>query len=115
MHYVVPLVYLIDWLTFNTPAGMNQEERLTEELQMKHAMYIAEVNARIQDREVMGSMVSLAESDPSCPDELVFKLRDFLERSAQTGMDVDDEHHGSKQGAVGYRRMSMMFKGLFDN
>jgi hypothetical protein len=93
-----------------------QEERLTEELQMKHAMYISEVNARIQDREVMGSMVSLAESDPSCSDELVFKLRDFLERSAQTGMDVDDEQHGDqKHGSGGYRRMSMMFKGLFDN
>jgi hypothetical protein len=81
---------------------------------MKHAMYIAEVNARIQDREGMGSMVSLAESDPSCPDDLVFKLRDFLERSAQTGMGVDGEQPGEKQGAASYRRMSLMFKGLFD-
>jgi hypothetical protein len=78
---------------------------------MKHAMYIAEVNARIQDREVMGSMVSLAESDPNCPDDIVFKLRDLLERSAQTGMVEED---AQKQGPAGYRRMSMMFKGLFD-
>jgi len=79
---------------------------------MKHAMYIAEVNARIQDREVMGSMVSMAESDPNCPDELVFRLRDLLEKSAQTGM-VEDQSP-QKQGAAGYRRMSMMLKGLFD-
>lgn len=78
---------------------------------MKHAMYIAEVNARIQDREVMGSMVSMAESDPNCPDELVFSLRDLLEKSAQTGM--VDEGGSGKQGAS-MRRMSMMFKGLFD-
>ena len=81
---------------------------------MKHAMYIAEVNARIQDREVMGQMVGMAESDPNCPDELVFKLRDLLERSAQTGM-VEDERGGdSTKGAAGYKRMATMFKGLFD-
>jgi len=79
---------------------------------MKHAMYIAEVNARIQDREVMGSMVSMAESDPNCPDELVFRLRDLLEKSAQTGM-VDEDPH-KPNGGKGYGRMSMMFKGLFD-
>ena len=94
-----------------------KEERLAEELQMKHAMYIAEVNARIQDREVMGNMVSLAEADPNCPDELVFKLRDLLERSAQTGM-VDEGPEGSggggKQGNASYKRVSSMFKGLFD-
>jgi chromosome segregation ATPase len=91
-----------------------KEERLAEELQMKHAMYIAEVNARIQDREVMGSMVSLAEADPNCPDELVFKLRDLLERSAQTGMVDEGGGGGGKQGNASYRRVSSMFKGLFD-
>jgi len=95
----------------NIKKSVLKEERLTEELQMKHAMYIAEVNARIQDREVMGSMVSFAESDPNCPDELVFKLRDLLEKSAQTGM-VDDDP--GKQGAAAYRRVSTMFRGLFD-
>jgi len=90
-----------------------KEERLTEEIQMKHAMYIAEVNARIQDREVMGQMVSLAESDPNCPDQLVFHLRDLLEKSAQTGM-VDEDPNQRQQGQPGYKRMSMMFKGLFD-
>jgi hypothetical protein len=92
---------------------MFQEERLNEELQMKHAMYIAEVNARIQDREVMANMVSIAESDPDCPDDVVFKLRDFVDKSAQTGM-VDEGDSPSKAGAAGMRRMSMMFKGLFD-
>mmetsp|Transcript_50054 Transcript_50054/g.64134 ORF Transcript_50054/g.64134 Transcript_50054/m.64134 type:complete len:1151 (-) Transcript_50054:283-3735(-) len=89
-----------------------KEERLNEELQMKHAMYIAEVNARIQDREVMANMVSMAESDPDCPDDLVFKLRDFVDKSAQTGM-VDEGDSPSKQGTAA-RRMTMMFKGLFD-
>jgi cell division protein FtsB len=99
----------------NIKKSVLKEERLAEELQMKHAMYIAEVNARIQDREVMGSMVSMAESDPNCPDELVFKLRDLLEKSAQTGMvDEDPGGGGKREGGKGYNRMSMMFKGLFD-
>ena len=78
---------------------------------MKHAMYIAEVNARIQDREVMGSMVSLAEAESGCPDELVFKLRDLLEKSAQTGMVAEED---PQKSGGGYKRMSTMFKGLFD-
>jgi len=92
-----------------------KEERLKEELQMKQAMYIAEVNARLQDRQVMVSMLNRVQSSNGADASLVDDLRDLLKRSAETGMmDEEIERNQSSPGGIFGRSRGRIFGKLFD-
>lgn len=75
---------------------------------MKQAMYIAEVNARVQDGKTLERVTKVVEEDESASNELREKIQRLCEMAVAAGMAEDEmQPVGRNRSQSTLRRMSV--------